>query len=416
MERRSIIRWLLAAVLLLILCGCSQKEPEVTEITLIHGWGSTEADHVAMRQIYQDFEQEHADIRLNLISMPTADEVVRKAKELTTIGQTPDILFFGGTSAQNIYRYMEENDLLLDLTPYLEEDPVFAGSIAEENIQYWKTEDGALYTVCDVLELSGGYWYNKTLFREAGIRKIPQTWAELREACRTMESWAAENGRAVSMMRPTAYGYLYFVEHALLESDAGALPQSISAQRLLDAVQWVQATVPAAQEHSESYSYRDETSLFNSGRLAMYVNGVWADQMIDPSIDAAYALLPSDGQSVGCASANIGYVLGRTGDEKKERASVEFLKYMLSQPVQERILTQTRQVPSNPNVRVEDYMDQFPMFCRAVAAVQSADRTVPIPELLLTKQQLTVLEEKLLPFLSGELEKAELARLLEKTS
>ena len=35
-----------------LLGGCSKESAEQTEITLIHGWGSMESEHVRMRQIY----------------------------------------------------------------------------------------------------------------------------------------------------------------------------------------------------------------------------------------------------------------------------------------------------------------------------------------------------------------------------
>ena len=38
-----------------LLGGCSKESAEQTEITLIHGWGSMESEHVRMRQIYKDF-------------------------------------------------------------------------------------------------------------------------------------------------------------------------------------------------------------------------------------------------------------------------------------------------------------------------------------------------------------------------
>ena len=39
------------------------------------------------------------------------------------------------------------------------------------------------------------------------------------------------------------------------------------------------------------YSYRDETNLFNEGKLAIYINGVWSAPMILDDINAKYALL-----------------------------------------------------------------------------------------------------------------------------
>lgn len=55
-----------------MLSGCKGVEEEPVTITVIHAWGGMEADHVAMRDIYEGFEKENSDIRLQLISMPTS--------------------------------------------------------------------------------------------------------------------------------------------------------------------------------------------------------------------------------------------------------------------------------------------------------------------------------------------------------
>ena len=38
----------LAFLSVVFLAGCREKAPEPVEITLIHGWGTTEEDHVVM--------------------------------------------------------------------------------------------------------------------------------------------------------------------------------------------------------------------------------------------------------------------------------------------------------------------------------------------------------------------------------
>ena len=79
-----------------MMAGCSNRKEEVVELTMIHGWGSSEEDHVMMRQIYKDFEKEHPNIHLNLVSMPYSSDVVNKVGDLLTIGEIPDIVFTGG--------------------------------------------------------------------------------------------------------------------------------------------------------------------------------------------------------------------------------------------------------------------------------------------------------------------------------
>ena len=68
-------QWIVLAGLLLtffLLTGCG-SEKEKVEITFIHGFGTSEDTHVAMRRIYQDFEKEYPDIKLNMISMPSSE-------------------------------------------------------------------------------------------------------------------------------------------------------------------------------------------------------------------------------------------------------------------------------------------------------------------------------------------------------
>ena len=45
-----------------ILEGCRKESNHSVTITLIHAWGGTEEDHVAMREIYEEFQEENPDI------------------------------------------------------------------------------------------------------------------------------------------------------------------------------------------------------------------------------------------------------------------------------------------------------------------------------------------------------------------
>ena len=58
-KKRIIVSGIIVAVCyVFFLTSCKTKEADKVTITLIHGWGSTEADHIAMRKIYEDFERE----------------------------------------------------------------------------------------------------------------------------------------------------------------------------------------------------------------------------------------------------------------------------------------------------------------------------------------------------------------------
>lgn len=366
--------------------GCGQKTPEPVEITLIHGWGTTEEDHVVMRDIYQDFEQENQDVKLNQLSMPSGSEMVRKVEDMLVVGEIPDLVFLGGSGKDTVYQFMTEKDLALDLMPYIREDRQFAGSIAPVNIDFWTTGKDQLFTISDVLLLSGGYWYDREIFEKAGINKLPETWEEFLEVCEQIEGWAEEEQNGVECLQMSQEAYLYFMDHLLAVQDSVSgnairnqrlyLEES-SAKEALDMLRKIYRYSRA----DGNYSYRDETDAFNDGKTAMYINGIWGAPMISDQIDAAYALLPGEkGEQISCESVCLGYILGKTGDEKKQEASVRFVKYMLSAPVQERILKETEQVPANPHVDIRKYQNGMERFVQAADTVKAAGTKIQVPD------------------------------------
>ncbi len=399
-------------------CG---KEEEPVEITIVHGWGSNEADHVAMRQIYSDFSAENPDVKVNLLSMPSNDDLIRKVGDRILTGKIPDVIFFGGMSNNRIYQYMVGNGLAVDLIPYMEEDPSFGEHTSPLNVEYWRTGDGQLFTVSDTLLYSGGYWYNEDIFSAAGIQKAPESWEEFLEACRRISEWSAREGLSVTPLAVSPEGWLYFLDHLLATNGGrmGAGLENHTAQmergELLLALEQMRDIFAFSTAKDDNYSYRDETDLFNEQKAAMYINGVWGAPMISEDIRAAYALLPTDGSfSLSCESAGICYILGNTGSQAREEAGVRFLKYMLSAPVQRRMLQETQQVPANPEISLEEFREEMPRFYQAVETVRTADRKIDTPASFWTSKQETVFMDHILEVLEGEMPGDALAALLEQ--
>ena len=161
--------------------------------------------------------------------------------------------------------------------------------------------------------------------------------------------------------------------------------------------------VYSTSENAE-YSYLDETRLFNEGKLAIYVNGVWGASMISENINAKYALLPTtSGKKLSCESACFGYVLGKSGNEQKEEASIRFLKYMLSKKVQTRILEETEQIPANKQVVLDSYEKEMPRLFQAASLVLSAEDKIEVPDNLWTYEQKAYFTENIFRELTGKI-------------
>lgn len=403
-----------------ILGGCKKDEKEPVTITVIHSWGGTGDDHVAMRNIYEEFQEENPDIVLQLISMPTRDEMQRKVEDMIMVGDTPDIVTFSGMGKNRTYDFMVENDMALDVMPYLEADSELKSSISDANLKYWTTEDNQLFTVSDVLTLSGGYWYNKDILEQAGVDKVPETWGEFLMMCETLQNWSEEQHQDIRAHQVSGEGYLYFMNHLLADS---GIDQSVSvrnsgselqSEKFEEAIERLREIYSFSASESADYTYLDETSLFNEGKLAIYVNGVWGAPMIFSDINVGYALLPTDsGVPMSCESACLGYVLGNSGNKEKEQAAVKFLKYMLSEPVQKRILRETEQIPANSKVSLEDFAAEKTRLYQAAMLVLDAERKTEAPDNLWSKAQKAQFTGNIVKVLSGELSEQNFRELLE---
>lgn len=130
--------------------------------------------------------------------------------------------------------------------------------------------------------------------------------------------------------------------------------------------------------------------------------------MIHSTVNAKYALLPTTtGKTMSCESAGLGYVLSNSGNVQKQAAAVKFLKYMLSEPVQKRILRETEQIPANPEVSLDDFMAEKERLYHAVMKVEQAEWKIEIPRNLWSEDQTSYFKDHIIEVLNGTLSEDE---------
>lgn len=403
----------------LMLFGCAEQEPEVVEITLLHGWGTTEKEHQRMQEIYRDFEKEHPHIKLNTRAMISSEEVVEKLRNMLSVGNVPDLVFTGGYGRDSVYRFMVENETALDLMPYMEKDPEFAASMAPLICDFWSV-DGKLYTVSDVQLAAGGYWYNEEIFEQAGITQLPKTWEELFAACDAIKQWAQREQNDVIPVQLTQESSSFLANALLLDAGPGGTRwvteyeiDRLDAAELDQVLEEMRRLYAYDTSTEKGHSYRDVGKNFNEEKVAIYINGVWASKLIDENIHAKYACFPGQaGQSSACMSVGLGFVAGNTGDQKRMDASVEFLKYILRKDVQERILRETGQMPSSPQVQLDEFQDIEPRLCQAMDAIRAADRIIEVPRNFWTSEQTEAFQNHIFSALQGSLTTEEFLNML----
>ena len=374
MKKNKGILLALAAAALLGLSGCQEgQEEQPTELLLMNGWGGTGADHVAMRDIYTGFMEENPDIRLILDSSPDISITIDKGEEMLAVDRMPDILSTNGY--EDFVKYAVGKGYALDLIPYLEKEEGLSECIPASVLES-QMEDGALYTVPDVVELSG-YWYNKEIFRQAGIEKNPETWEEFWAMCQQLQNWSEqEQNQVVPVVMEAGQAAFAFTGARIAGEGREGLkmlekkPENFQHPAIEAALKDLIRIYEYSGNMSTSLNENDALDAFNKGKAAMYFNGAWANVMISSKIPAGFSNYP---EGVCLETITSGYVLSNTQGEKKTEAAIRFLKYILSEEVQRRILRETKQVPVNQNISYLDFKKELPLLIEAVETSKKAE-------------------------------------------
>ena len=140
-----------------------------------------------------EYEETHPDIKFE-ISSAQNQEYKERIQVVVGGNEAPDIFFsWVGDFTERFIR----EDLILDLTPYLEADPEWKDSLIESQLAEYTTDDGMVYGIPFRLDCKL-FFYNTQIFEENGLT-APTTWDELIEVCETLKA---------AGITPIAYGNL----------------------------------------------------------------------------------------------------------------------------------------------------------------------------------------------------------------
>lgn len=408
---------------LALLCSCHkapQPEP-VVEIKFMHGWGGNGTDHLAMRDIFQGFQESRQDVRLVVDSAPDISVVIDKACDMLVVDRMPDII---STNGRGIYvSNAVKKGTALNLTPHILSDPEFHRNMPAALLGQIK-DNQPLYSVPDVMEVQG-LWYNRRILEESGLlqpgQPLPADWEDFMALCRQLVEWSRRENRDVLPFALDQQRYLtIFI--ALLASYGGEdylrqLSQSYLDSGLIQCLEWLRVLKAFSRQESFSLGINDSRQAFLEGRSVFFLNGVW-DNMVfagtDFEADIGYSPYPGlDGVTVSYVSLSEGYVISAQSSPRQQAVALDFLKYLLSQPVQERIVEETLQVPLNPAVKVETIRQSHPLLGMALEEAYRAQVQVPTVYSLWHEAVVAAFNDNVAAFLEGQISAEQLAQLME---
>lgn len=168
-----------------------------------------------------------------------------------------------------------------------------------------------------------GLFYNKDMFKQAGIAAAPTTWDEMTKDCQAL-SKNGVYGLAVSAIKNDEGSFQFF---PWLYA-AGATYKTVNSAGGIKALGLMQNYVGKGYLSKESINWTqaDAEKQFATGKAAMMLNGPWNIETVQtdaPKVSFGIAQIPKDAQYASVIGGeNLGIIKGHN-----EAAGWKFLKY-----------------------------------------------------------------------------------------
>ncbi len=234
------------------------------------------------QKMADDYMAAHPNVKINI----TVLENEAFKTKLTTVmqsGEPPDIFqnWGGGTFNQQV-----EAGLLKDITPDLNADSAWHDSFAPGALAAYSYQDKNYGVPWDMGMV--GWWYNKELFKKAGIENPPTTWTEFLDDVKKLQ---AAGITPISLGEgdkwPGMHIWSYLATRLCGKEKfvaAVARTGSFADACFVEAGKKLQELI-ALKPFQEGYLgaiHDDMQATFGNGKAAMELSGQWA-----PSVEAA---------------------------------------------------------------------------------------------------------------------------------
>lgn len=326
---------------------------KVVSISFPTSWVGVSTSAPWFKNREEAFNKEYAGkYKLDVEEIAGDQNYVNKIKVLYASNSLPDVIAAGG---YNLIDMMQSK--LVDLAPYLAKDSTWKAHISAEGLQVNSRGDKVYGIPIDKQVM--GYFYNKDLFKKAGIDKPATTWDEffaqadkLKAAGITPFSMdTADSGWVTSLMLGAMIGQTDTGETFMNHTQ----PQSYNTPEFISAATNIQKMFRNyTTSDAVGGKYENAASNFYAERTAIIANGPW---MISSFYDTTMAA-DGFGDKVGVAAypGNVMYDSGKIGfniaakTPEKIEAAIAFVKFMTSDESQRINLEMNGSIPDSPTV------------------------------------------------------------------
>lgn len=270
----KILKYLFTFLLIsLFLTGCAHKKAKT--IVNFSSWGSKTEIEI-LKPLISDFEKENPDIKVDFQHIP--DNYFQKLQLLFASNLPPDVIFINNINGV-IY---EHNDLLEDLSPYLNNDKTLSKSDFFSKATDSFTYKNKLYAIPrDISNLV--IYYNKDIFDKYGIAYPKDNW-NFDEYLKTAQKLTKDNNNddKIDIFGAGFSKNSLFWLPFLWSNGGGILTPEldkiiINSKDSIDSIQFyadLRNKYHVEPKPYESGSLKN-TQMFIQGKIAMHLSGRW---------------------------------------------------------------------------------------------------------------------------------------------
>jgi multiple sugar transport system substrate-binding protein len=318
--------------------GSSAAKAET--ITIWVGWSARELKE--FKKIVAEYDKKHADVNIKVVGGINDDKITAAIRS----GNVPDVV--SSFTSANVGSYCKSG-AWIDLKPLLQKDKIDV-NMFPKTTQYYTQYNGkrcALPFLADVY----GLYYNKKMFKAAGLKGPPKTMSQLTAYAKKLTKRSSNGTIKVAGYNPflgfyagnapdlSSYAPLFGAKY-VDSSGKSMLSRDPAWSRLLkwqkNLVDWYgyknlqKFNAGAADEFSASHA-------FEVGKLAMMIDGEWRVAFIQaehPELSYATAPAPVDDAKSNLYGAGYvnGTIIGIPKGVKHKDQAWKLLKYLTTNP------------------------------------------------------------------------------------
>lgn len=319
------------------LAGCNTKAPgagqesnhsdvktgENEKGITIQFWNSfTGSDGDVLREIVDKFNEENEDgITIEMDIMPAETLTEKLAPAITT--ETAPALLLQGNADVALY---SENGSILPLDDFFDATGTDKNDFESSALESFYV-DGHQYMI-PMQWFTQYLYYNKDLFEEAGIEKVPDTWEEMAQAA---EKITEPDRNIYGVGLPVSGGVAWF--DSMFLSNGGKIfsddntKSDLVSEENLESMKFVQDMVDQGI-CTKGTTGADLDNLMMAGQLGMVINGPWmVNGLKENEVNFGVAPIPAGSSGRVGISEVTGFSIPKgTSDEEKE-AAYKFIAY-----------------------------------------------------------------------------------------